>query len=55
MTAVMAVAKPLGACVDASVARVSRSMNSGDEVNHPRRDPGQDVLEKVYRQKRGPM
>lgn len=43
----MAVAKPLGAWVDASVARVRRSIKRGEVVNHPRRDPGQEVLEKV--------
>jgi hypothetical protein len=44
---VSAVANPDGAWVPASVARVRRSMKRGDEVNHPRRDPGHDVLEKV--------
>jgi hypothetical protein len=47
MVAVTAVAKPLGACVEASVARVSRSMKRGEVVNHPSREPGAAVLEKV--------
>jgi len=44
---VIAVTNPDGAWVQDSVARVRRSMNRGEEVNHPSRDPGQDVLEKV--------
>jgi hypothetical protein len=44
----MAVTNPEGAWVHDSVARVSRSIKRGEEVNHPSRDPGQDVLEKVY-------
>lgn len=45
---VNAVANPLGAWVEASVARVRRSMKMGDVVIQPNLDPGADVLEKVY-------
>ena len=47
MVVVSAVAKPDGACVEASVARVSRSIKMGEVVIHPRREPGHEVLEKV--------
>jgi hypothetical protein len=44
---VIAVTNPDGAWVQDSVARVRRSMNRGEEVNHPSRDPGHEVLENV--------
>lgn len=34
--------------MDASVARVRRSMKMGDVVIQPNLEPGADVLEKVY-------
>jgi len=48
MAVVIAVTKPDGAWVHDSVTRVSRSMNSGEDVNQPSREPGHDVFENVY-------